>query len=62
MIGTKINIKAYQAKKENKKQNDFSIGETLLDHYDTLSNDSKKIAKTYFKSSPHESEWILVKN
>jgi DNA (cytosine-5)-methyltransferase 1 len=54
MIGVKIDIKTYQAKKENKKQNDFSIGETLLDHYDSLSNDSKKIAKAYFKTYMHD--------
>jgi len=54
MIGKKIDIKSYGAKGKNKKQNIFSSEEILLDHYDTLSNDSKKIAANYFKTSLHQ--------
>jgi len=54
MIGVKVDIKAYQAKGKAKKQNTFSIEETILSHYDSLPNDSKKIAKTYFRESLHE--------
>jgi len=54
MIGTKIDIKSYQAKGNIKKANSFSIEETLLTHYDTLPNSTKKIAKTYFKTHLHQ--------
>jgi len=51
MIGTKVDIKAYLAKGTAKKQNEFSIHETLLTHFDTLPTDAKKIAKSYFKDN-----------
>jgi DNA (cytosine-5)-methyltransferase 1 len=52
MIGTKINIKAYEAQgKLRKKKNGFSKEEILLSHFDTLSNDSKKLARKYFKDN-----------
>ena len=54
MIGTKVNIKAYKAKGEIKKQfKGFSIEETLLSHYNELKGNSRKIAKTFFKESIH---------
>lgn len=50
MIG-KVDIKAYQAKGLLKKQNQFSDQEILLSHYNTLPQDSKKLAKEYFKKN-----------
>jgi DNA (cytosine-5)-methyltransferase 1 len=50
MIGMKIDLKAYAAKGDEKKQKGYSIEETLLTHYDTISGSGKKIAKTYFKN------------
>ena len=60
MIGLKVDIKAYQAKGKTKKQNPFSIEETLLSHYDTISMDAKKIAKSYFKENIHEGNGLLA--
>lgn len=54
MIGVKINIKAYQEKGNLKKKTVFSLEETLLTHYDTISKDAKKIAKNYFKENIHD--------
>ena len=51
MIGVKVDIKAYQKAGNAKKKNIFSIEETLLSHYDTISRDAKKIAKKYFKEN-----------
>ena len=42
MIGVKVDIKAYQKTGNAKKKNVFSIEETLLTHYDTISKDAKK--------------------
>ncbi len=53
MIGVKVDIKAYQKTGNAKKKNVFSIEETLLTHYDTISKDAKKIAKNYFKEILH---------
>ncbi|MBS1918472.1 MAG: DNA (cytosine-5-)-methyltransferase [Bacteroidetes bacterium] len=54
MIGKKINIESYKQKGNIKKQNNFLADEILLTHFDTLSNDSKKIAKSYFKKNIHQ--------
>lgn len=52
MIGSKIDIKAYKAKGESKKRlKDFSIEETILTHYESISNNAKKIAKEYFEAA-----------
>ncbi|MBK9533159.1 MAG: hypothetical protein IPO42_15470 [Chitinophagaceae bacterium] len=53
MIGVKIDIKAYQKTDSTKKKNVFSIEETLLTHYDTISKDAKKTAKKFFKENFH---------
>jgi DNA (cytosine-5)-methyltransferase 1 len=53
MIGLKVDIKGYKSVGLAKKKDIFSLGEILLTHYETLSNASKKIAKTYFKDSIH---------
>lgn len=54
MIGAKIDIKAYQKAGSLKKKNIFSLEETLLTHFDTISKSAKKIAKNYFKENIHE--------
>jgi DNA (cytosine-5)-methyltransferase 1 len=54
MTGKKINNEAIEVKGKRKKQHDFSIGDTLLSHYHTLTTDVKKIAKSHFKTSYHE--------
>jgi len=54
MIGTKIDIKAYEAVGKAKRLANYSEEETLLTHYDSLRNDSKKVAKAYFKNSLHQ--------
>ena len=54
MIGVKVDIKAYQKNAKAKAKNNFSLEETLLTHYDTISKDAKKIARNYFKESIHE--------
>jgi DNA (cytosine-5)-methyltransferase 1 len=53
MIGKKVDIKAYHEKGSAKKIANFSIEETLLTHYDTITKDAKKIAKNYFKEHIH---------
>lgn len=54
MIGTKVNIKAYQSKGKIKKQfRGFSTEEILLTHYDELKGSYKKIAKKFFKENIH---------
>lgn len=53
MIGVKVDIKAYQKTGAAKKKYIFSIEETLLTHYDTISKDAKKVAKGFFKESLH---------
>lgn len=57
MIGMKVDLKVYAAKGNAKKnKRDYSIEETLLTHYDTISKKSQKIAKSYFKDSLYENE------
>jgi len=56
MIGMKVDLKSYAAAGNAKKQRAFSIEETLLTHYDTISPGAKKVAKNYFKNSIHENE------
>lgn len=51
MIGKKVDIKAYKARGEKKKQNGFTLEETLLSHYETLSNPEKNKARVYFKNN-----------
>ncbi|MEP7197980.1 MAG: DNA (cytosine-5-)-methyltransferase [Saprospiraceae bacterium] len=51
MIGKKVDIKAYQEAGRIKKQNAPVIEETLLTHYNTLSQTNKKIVKSFFKDS-----------
>ena len=63
MIGKKVDIKSYKSIGNLKKQNQFSEGETILSHYDTIPSKAKKIAKDYFKNTvyqtPEVSEFIL---
>src|SRR5262245_33669427 len=54
MIGKKVDIKSFQSKGKRNRHPGYSIEETLLTHYDTVSNDAKKIAKSYFKESYHQ--------
>jgi DNA (cytosine-5)-methyltransferase 1 len=56
MIGSKIDLQSYAAAGNAKRQNRFSIEETLLTHYDTLPASAKKTAKAYFKNSLYEKE------
>ena len=51
MIGKKVDLKAYAAAGIAKRKNSFSIEETLLTHYDTLSKKTQKFAKEYFRDS-----------
>jgi DNA (cytosine-5)-methyltransferase 1 len=51
MIGAKVNVKAYAAKGKSKRNNEFSLEETLLTHYDTLSSKARKIALNYFEEN-----------
>ncbi len=62
MIGIKIDTQAYTRAGKSKKQNPFSIEETLLSHYDTISNDARKIARNYFKQTiQEENGWKRLK-
>lgn len=51
MKGAKVNLKAYAAAGKNKKNNGFTLEETLLTHYDTISGKAKKVVKEYFELS-----------
>jgi DNA (cytosine-5)-methyltransferase 1 len=52
-MAKKSNVELYKEAGNLKKKNNevYSLEETLLTHYDTLTNSSKKIAKNYFKES-----------
>lgn len=54
MIGKKVDIKAYQEKGAIKNKVVFSLEETLLTHYETISKDARKIARNFFKENFHE--------
>lgn len=51
MIGSKVDIKAYQESARRKKQNPIDTKETLLIHYNALNSANKKIARSFFKES-----------
>lgn len=53
MIGTKVDMKSYKAAGTLKKQNQFSLEETLITHYEVLSKKEKKRAEMYFKENLH---------
>jgi DNA-methyltransferase (dcm) len=53
MIGTKVDTKSYKTTSILKKQNQFSIEDTLITHYEFLSKKNKKKAEMYFKETLH---------
>jgi len=56
MIGKKIDFKAYDKVGNAKRKNAYSIGETLLTHFDTLTTKTKKIAREYFSESLYKED------
>ena len=53
MKGAKVNLKTYAAVGKSRKNNGFTLEETLLTHYDALTNKAQAIAKKYFEENLH---------
>lgn len=54
MIGKKVDVFAYASKGNEKKKNAYTFEDILLTHYDNLSRNAKKIARSYFKEFHHD--------